>query len=179
MDTILEWMSKYSPPVVAILLLGAGFLIVAKKVIENAIDKRFERVEKQNSLLLERLSRFEEKVFLDKYQLVTALFYKLVRVASDLDRFRREGTPVPGLFLGKDVVPLTQVNEELNAKHFLLGERFHNLLQRHYEMVKRIENCATDEEYQRLQPEYDSLKNKINQAISEEFIMYQSKGNVK
>lgn len=168
MDLLLEWLSKYSLPVVALIALGAVFLVLIKYVTERALDNRFKQYETEITLRLERRSRFEEKLLLDQYLLVTELFHKIKRVATDLNR-HRQGVTVDGLFLGIDIVPLTQVYEELSSKRYLLGSRFHDVLRRHCDLVLRIANTKEQEEYRQVETEYLQLIDEFNRIATEEF----------
>jgi len=136
MDTIIEWLSKYSWPVATLFVLGAGFLFLIKYVTEKALDNKFKQYETEITLRLERRSRFEEKLLLDQYLLVTELFHKIKRIATDLRR-HSQGITVEGLIDKNDIVPLTQVYEELSSKRYLLGSRFHDVLRRHSDVVLR------------------------------------------
>src|SRR5215468_4546399 len=53
-DKILDWLTRYSPPVVLLLALGGIFIFVSKQVTENAISAQFERYKKQNEKPLTR-----------------------------------------------------------------------------------------------------------------------------
>lgn len=168
MDIFLEWLSKYSLPVVALISTGALFLYLIKFVTERALDNRFKQYETEVTLRLERRSRFEEKLQLDQYLLVTELFNKINRTATDLNR-HRQGVKVDGLFVGDDIVPLTQVFEDLSAKRYLLGSRFHDVLRRHCELVLKIANTKKRDEFRLVETSYLHLINEFNQIASEEF----------
>lgn len=165
MDIIIEWITKYSPPIVGLIVVGAVFLFLIKKTTEKALDEKFYQIKAER----EKRSRFEERLLIDKYQLVEKLFNKLVRVESDLKRYRAEGIAVDGLLLGSDVVPLTQVCEELRSKRYLIGDRFYALLETHYDLVKEIAVCSTEEDYQKIKPKYDQHIDEFNEAAIEEF----------
>lgn len=167
MDTILEWLSKYSWPVATLIVLGAGFLFLIKFVTEKALDNKFKEYETEITLRLERRSRFEEKLLLDQYLLVTELFHKIKRVATDLRR-HQHGIVVEGLFDKHDIVPLTQVYEELSSKRYLLGSQFHDVLSRLSNVVLRIAN-PTEREHTQLETEYLRLIDEFNQIATEEF----------
>ncbi len=51
MDTLLNWLSQYSTPIVALLALGATGIYVLKNVMENAISVQFDRQSKKIELL--------------------------------------------------------------------------------------------------------------------------------
>lgn len=167
MDIIIEWLSKYSWPVVTVLVLGAAFLFLIKYITEKALDNKFKQYETELTLRLERRSRFEEKLLLDQYLLVTELFHKINRVATDLNRHRR-GITVEGLLNKGDIVPLTQVYEELSSKRYLLGHRFHDVLSRLSAVVLKIAQDSGAASKQ-LEAEYLSLIDEFNRIATQEF----------
>jgi hypothetical protein len=117
MELLQKWFTAYSLPVVILLLFGAALVYVLQAATEKAIATQFDRYAKEVTLRLERRSRFKEKILLDQYLAVTEIFSKLDRIATDLNR-HRHGNKIPGLFRGVEVVPLSEVFGELNAKRY-------------------------------------------------------------
>jgi hypothetical protein len=74
-----------------------------------------------------RRSDFEMQVLLDRYKMVVDLEIKISSVATNLNRLRM-GTHVPDFIKDGDIVPLTQVFEQLSINCWLLGDLFHELL---------------------------------------------------
>ena len=58
---------------------------------------------------------------------MTQLQLRLGSIGTDLNRMR-SGIEVDGLMKGKEVVPLSEVYVELQAKRFLLKEEFLSLI---------------------------------------------------
>ena len=121
MDELLKWAGQYSAPVVILLACGAALIFAFQHVVEKAVEGEFEKRNKRIELLLQRRSNFEEKVLLDQYDAVTKLQLKLANIGADLNRLR-SGIEVEGLMKGKDIVPLSEVSIDLQAKRFLLKE---------------------------------------------------------
>lgn len=167
METLLEWLSKYSLPVVMLIALGAIFLVLIRYIMEKALDNRFKQYEKEIALRLERRSRFEEKLLLDQYLLVTDLFHRIGQIAKDVNRSRK-GFPVEGLMRGNDLVPLSGILDELNFKRYLIGSRFHDLLRSHCDQVLKLAN-ATSQEHPQVVTEYFQLIDEFNRIATEEF----------
>ena len=76
-NSILDWLTKYSPPVVLLLALGGMFIFVSKQVTENVITANFEKYKKEVELRLQRRSNFEERVLLDRYNCFATFIQKL------------------------------------------------------------------------------------------------------
>src|SRR5882762_7793199 len=112
METILQWLGRYSAPVVLLLAMAGVLVFVMKNVTEKAISSQFDRYTKQITLKLEKRSNFEEKVLLDRYEVIRQLGTRLGRVETNLRRIRR-GTEVKGFMKDGDIVPLTEVFEGL------------------------------------------------------------------
>jgi hypothetical protein len=126
-DDILGWLTKYSPPVVLLLVLGGIFIFVSKQMIENTISAQFQQYKKEVELRLQRRSNFEERVLLDRYALLRDIHHKIGRVMTDLNRVR-SGTTVEGLIRNNDIVPLTEVFELIEHNRYLITERFREIL---------------------------------------------------
>lgn len=124
---ILELVGSYSLGAILIAAVLAAALFVAQKTTEKAIASEFDRRGKQFALGLERRSRFEEMVLIERYETVSDILSRLTVIVSNLNR-RRHGTEVEGLMRGNDIVPLTEVFELLAAKQHVLTQRFHPLL---------------------------------------------------
>jgi hypothetical protein len=168
MSEILEWVTRYSPPVILLLAAGAAVVYVLEHATEQAIKTQFDRYSKEMELRLKRRSDFEQKILLDRYELVTGLAVRLGRVTTDLNR-ARHGTVVEGLFRDNDIVPLTSVFEELAVKRFLLTERFHAIFQKQAHTVLRIANAKDDAERGQLEATYVQGLDELNRAVNQDF----------
>jgi hypothetical protein len=127
-NELLDWLKDYSPLVVVLLGLAAGFLFLAKTVVEQAVTARLDVYAEDLRLRLGRRSGFEEKILTDRYVAFLDLFTRLQRITTELNR-HRHGHPLPeGFLVGGDVVPLTAVYEDLNVQQLLLGPRMHAAL---------------------------------------------------
>lgn len=61
MDDIITWLTKYSPPIVFLLVIGAIFIYLVKLITEKTISNEFDKHKKVFELDLEKRSNFEEK----------------------------------------------------------------------------------------------------------------------
>ena len=179
MDQILDWLGQYSAPVALLLVVGAALIYVLQRIVERAVQAEFDNSSKRMQLLLERRLRFEEKMLLDQYELVTTLQLKLASIAADLNRMR-SGSEVDGLMQGREIAPLSAVYVELQAKRFLLKASFHRLLNAEADVLLASANAKTSEEWQRLAQQYlglnDELHAEMNQVFGIESIRWDSLG---
>jgi hypothetical protein len=104
-EALIEWATKYSPGVLALLIVATAAVYVLKLLTEKVVAGQFDRYAKQMELRLKNRSDFEQRILLDQYALVSDLAEQLGRVATDLNR-HRHGTSVEGLFRDGDIVPL-------------------------------------------------------------------------
>ncbi len=167
-DVLLKWAGQYSAPVVILLACGAALIFAFRHVVEKAVEGEFEKRNKRIELLLKRRSNFEEKVLLDQYDAVTKLQLKLGNIAADLNRLRR-GMEVKGLKKGKDIVPLSEVYIDLQAKRFLLKEAFYNLLRKEADSLLAFANAKEPDEISRLGREFLKLNETFREEMNREF----------
>ena len=168
MDSILSWLTKYSPPVVLLLVLGGAFAFVSKLVTESAISAQFERYKKDVELRLQRRSNFEERVLLDRYVLLRDIHSKIGRVVSDLRR-RRSGATVKGLIQDGDIVPLTSVVELIEEDRYLVTERFREILLDQVQILIKYANTQDARDAEKLLLEYLERDKAFDQAMNEVF----------
>jgi hypothetical protein len=127
MNDIFTWLTKYSPPVVLLISLGAILIFLVKHITEKAISTQFDKFKKEVDLRLQRRSNFEERVLLERYTLVRDIQARIGKVMTNLNR-DKSGTKVEGLLRNGDIVPLTEIFELLADNRSLITDRFHKVL---------------------------------------------------
>jgi hypothetical protein len=146
-DQLLTWLQDYSPWLVALLVIGALFLFLAKTVVEQAVTARLDAEADRIRLRLGRRSGFEEKILTDRYLAFSDLFMRLQRITTTLNR-ARHGQPLPeGFLVGSDPVPLTEVYEELAVRELVLGPRLHAALADAADAALRLANSETEDRW--------------------------------
>ncbi|MCK0112977.1 hypothetical protein MWU75_12580 [Ornithinimicrobium sp. F0845] len=132
MNDILDWLSSYSGPVVFLILLGAGFLFVARTVVQRAVDAAIGARAERGRLQLGRRSAFEERVLTDRYVAFQDLFARIQKVTTTLNGIAHGQRPPDGFYRdlgsGRDIVLLTAVFEDLGTQEPILGRRLHSAL---------------------------------------------------
>ena len=108
MEDILNWLSTYSPPIVLLIVLSASLIYIIKQVTEKAITHQFDKYKKDIELKLERQSNFEERVLIDRYNLIKEIQTRLGSVMTNLNRIK-SGQEIDGFIHKGDIVPLTEV----------------------------------------------------------------------
>ena len=168
MDSILDWLTKYSPPIVLLIGLGAVFLFAFKNITENTISAQFDRYKKEVELRLQRRSNFEERILLDRYTMLRDIQSRMQRVLTDLNR-RRSGTEVEGLMRDRDIVPLTEIFELIANNRYLITDRFYKILSREAQLGIEYANAPDTETVSKLNSEYMELKKSFDAAMNEVF----------
>ena len=168
MNQILSWLTQHSPSVVTLLAFGAALVYVLKSTTEKVISTEFDRYKKEIELKLERRSKFEEKILLDRYSSVVDLQTRIGRVMTDLNR-QRHGTEVEGLMKNNDIVPLTDVFERLAANRYLITERFHKILWDESQLLILIANEKNTDQILTHQNNYLGLQGEFYSAMNDVF----------
>ena len=129
MGDLLEWIGDYPTGVVVLIALCAALLYLVKLIVERGVTAGFDQRAKVWETRVERRSAFEEKVLLNRFELVSAFSARLERIMTDLNRMRSGKEPSTKNFLVDDeLVPLTEVFEDLQVHRLVLGERFYPIL---------------------------------------------------
>lgn len=141
MGDLLEWIGDYPAGVVVLIALCAALLYLVKLIVERGVTAGFDQRAKVWETRIERRSAFEEKVLINRFELVSAFSARLERIMTDLNRMRSGKAPSTKNFLVDDeLVPLTEVFEDLQVHRLVLGERFHGILHGMAQLALRAGN---------------------------------------
>jgi hypothetical protein len=169
MSTLLAWMNDYSPAIVVSLVALAAAVFVLRKTVEKAIDASFERKTKQAELLLGRQSAFKEKVLTERYLLIGGLLARLERIATNLNR-QRSNRPVPESFQrGNEIVPLTEVFEDLEIHRLILGDQYYALFLDLARSTLALANVRADDEWSRVGQRRAEVQKQVRQLADTDF----------
>ena len=168
MADLINLFTTYSPLLIFATALVAAGVFVLKKTTERAINFEFDRHARALTLGLERRSRFEEMILIERYETLNDLLSRLTRIATDLRR-HRAGTEVDGLLQNNDIVPLTDVFERLSTRRHILTAPFHDKLNQLGGLLIQYANAGDVAEMQRIQAEYQNLLNAILDDMSGAF----------
>jgi hypothetical protein len=174
-EALMVWATKYSPGVLALLIVATAAVYVLKLLTEKVVANQFELYTKQTELRLKNRSDFEQRILVDQYELVSDLAERLGRIATDLNR-NRSGTSVEGLFRDGDIVPLTEVFELLTSKRYLLKQRFYEIFWNQAQTILSSANSNDKDELGRLEAQYmrnlESLYETMNEVFGIERISW-------
>lgn len=169
MTQLLDWLTKYSPPVVLLIAFGAGLLFVTKLIVEKSIASEFDAKSKVFETLLKRRSAFEDKVLSDRFALITGLSARLERVMTNLNRLR-SGQPAPDGFMKQnEIVPLTEIFEDLVVHRLVLGDDFYGLFLNQAELALKVANVRSPEDWAKSGDEWTRLREEIRLAAEAAF----------
>jgi hypothetical protein len=169
MTQLLDWLSTYSPPIVLLIVLGAGLLFVIKLIVEKTIAAQFDAKAKVFETLIKRRSAFEEKVLTERFALVTGLSARLERIMTTLNR-SRAGHPEPEGFRRQgEIIPLTEVYEDLEIHRLVLGEEFYRLFSFGAKLAIRVAQPHSPEVWAKTGEEWIRLREDIRLAADATF----------
>jgi hypothetical protein len=169
MGVVLAWLQQYSAPVVVLIALGAAALYVVKLVVERSVEAGFDQRAKVMELALQRRSAFEDGVLTARYALVTGLSARLQRVMTDLNRVRHGHPPPAGFRVRDEIVPLTELFEEITVQRLALGEDFHDAFQRLAQVALSFANAATAEEVERCVRAWEAGSAEVREGVERHF----------
>jgi len=164
MESFLTWIKTYSPVMAGLLLALAGITFVLREAVKTAVNNTLE-------LRLKRRSAFEDKVLSDRFSLIIGLSTRLERIMTNLNR-RRAGQDIPNGFMNlNEIVPLTEVFEDLIVHRLVLGERFYDLFRKMAELASRAANIDAKDEpgWMRISKEWDGLRGDVRTGTEETF----------
>lgn len=172
MESLIDWAAQYSAPILVLLCIAAATIFVLKIVTERTIEAKFSQMQKTIELSLERRSEFEQRVLLDRYQLIVDILARLERISTDVNR-ARWGQHIEGLYVelnGRvDIPAITAVYQDLQSKAYLLSPTSRALLREQAATVIDIANAPSDEEYKRIAARYLQNHSRLMELINEEF----------
>jgi hypothetical protein len=166
---LLSWLKEYSPGVVALIVIGGVAVWVLKQTVEHAITKSFDAHAKELELGLERRSAFKDKVLTERFTRITELSARLERVMTNLNRLRLGGAAPDGFKKGNEIVPLTEIFEDLNINRLTLTEEFHRLLVRKAKLAHDAANAHDDARWDALGDEWVRLDAELRAAVERAF----------
>jgi hypothetical protein len=165
MELILDWIKEYSPGIVFILAVGSALLYLIKNVAEKAISQKFDIYIKE----LEKRSRFEEKILIERYELITDIAKRLEFTSTKINRYT-DGIEIPNFIENGNVIPLIEIEEKLGVYKYLLTEKFYNLFK---EMSEKLNKIAVERTKNiiavNLINEYLILHKEFEKVIDEDF----------
>lgn len=178
MSDILSWLKEYSPAMATLIMLGAGFLFVLKLVVERVINSRFDVHAKEVELLLERQSAFKDKVLTERFTFIANMSARLEKVMTNLNRHRHGQALPDGFFKDSEIVPLTEIYEDLTIHRLVITEEFFNLFIRKANLALQAANiismgkaaqATTEDHWNRVAGEWMRLSEEIRALAEKEF----------
>jgi hypothetical protein len=147
MTQLLDWLTKYSPAVVLLIAFGAAMLFVTKLIVEKSVAYEFDTKSKVFEKLLERRSAFEDKVLSDRFALITGLSARLERVMTNLNRVRSGQQAPDGFMRENEIIPLTEIFEDLEIHRLVLGDDFYRIFSTQALLALKAANLSSSEDW--------------------------------
>ncbi len=160
METIINWLTNYSLPIVFLIILGAIFIYLIKMVTEKTISNQFDKHKKILELDLARRSNFEERILLDRYVLIQEIQTKIENISTNLNRVKN-GAKIDGFIVNNDLVPLTEIYELLSTKRFMLTNKFYDLFISQANLILNLSNEKDSHKQKEIGDKYLKLKDQF------------------
>lgn len=169
MNDLLAWLGAYSPPVAALLALGAIAVFIVKLIVEKAVAREFDQKTKRFETLFQRRSAFEEKILIERFELVSSLYARLQRIMTITNRIR-SGQPVPEGFLSHgELVPLTEVFEDIEIGRLRLGEDLRNRMESLAQAALTASSASDEDQWSRATKEWLRLTEQLRGRVEADF----------
>lgn len=169
MSEIISWLKEYSPAVVALLAIGAAALYVLKLTVDKSITAGFDTHLRELELGLERRSAFRDKVLTERFTRIADLSARLERVLTNLNRLRTGSSVPEGFQRGREIVPLTEIYEDLKIYRLILTEEFYALLLKEAHLVLKLAQDMSEDEWNQSAAEWNHLDEQLRAAVEEAF----------
>ena len=128
MDQLVQWLQSYSLPTVFALMVLAATIYVLKLSVEKAVAASSDRESKHLELILSRRSAFEAEVLKSRYVRVINMAERLERIMTNLNRLRSGNATPDNFIIRGEILPLTEVFEDLEIYRLELTEPFYAVL---------------------------------------------------
>lgn len=127
--------------------------------------KMTNRATEEIKTAIARRSDFELQVLSDRYKMIVDCETKIQTIATNVNRLLN-GAQVPSDFIqGEEIVPLSQVQEQISINKFLLGERFYNLLISQSKLL--LDMATKQKDPDKVQDSLQELLSKYKQSLTE------------
>lgn len=168
MSEILNWLGTYSWPVVLLICIGGALLFCFKLITEKAILREMDRYARQVELALQRRSNFEERILIERYAVLRDLNSRLMKIVTDINRVHH-GQQVENLFVGHDMVPLTEVFKLIDLNRYLIPPPFHVILEKQSQVALEFYKSRDPLSQQSAATTIQSLREEFNGKMEEYF----------
>jgi hypothetical protein len=168
MTELISWLKEYSPAVVTLVAIGTATLYVLKLTVDKSIAASFDTHVQELELGLERRSAFRDKVLTERFPRITEQSSRLEKVMTNLNRLRHNN-PVPeGFQKGNEIVPLTEIYEDLSTLP-TLTEGFYELFVKKADLAWSAASAQSQDEWNGIAPEWGRVDEQIRAAVERTF----------
>lgn len=164
MAELLTWIKDYSPAVAILLAIGTAAVFILRNAVEKSISAGFESYSRR----ITRRSNFAEKVLLDRFALITSFASRLEKIMTNLNRLR-SGKPVEGFMGQGEIIPLTEVYEDLRQNRIVLTEDFYEIFLNKVKLALRAANATDDIEWKNCSEEWIKLQEDLRLNVERVF----------
>jgi hypothetical protein len=144
-----------------------GESFATREEFDQVLDqvRKTSRATEEIKTAIARRSDFKLQVISDRYKMIVDCEKKIRAIATYVNRLLK-GAQVPSDFIqGEEIVPLTQVQEQISINKFLLGERFYDLLILQSKLL--LDMATKQKDPDKVQDSLQELLSKYIQSLTE------------
>lgn len=123
---------------------------------------------KELELTLNQKLKFDEKILLDRYELIRKISSSMETVATNVNRIKN-GLEVPDFNINQEMVSLTEVFEEISAHKWLLTDKFYEYFYNQGQLLINMANEPDKNLFKYMKEEYLERRNDFKTLMNEEF----------
>ena len=168
MEQFIELSEKYPISVVLNFVLVCVIGYFLKSYFDKTLESHFEK--SINTILTEMKNRseFRQKIIMEQYALVTSLLERLNVLLTKAIKIN-EGKETHELSVNYEIVELTEIQQYVASKRYLLKPHFYKTIVEMLDVILRISNLGQDnaEVYYK---SYEELSAKLEERIVSTFI---------
>lgn len=168
MKDLYELLTQNSPFFIIMFLVLVSTIYVIKLIFEKSLSQEFDKYKKSMELKLEKRSRFDEKILLDRYNLIRDIQAKQNKVLTNLNRIKH-GIKVDNFIIGSEPVQMTEVYELLALNKIIITVPIHNKLTKQAELIMKIINEKAINKSDKLENDYLVMIEDLNFEMNQMF----------
>lgn len=139
-------------------------------ILQNQEQLKFElqNQAKQLELTLNQQLKFDEKILLDRYELIRKISSSMETVATNLNRIKSK-TAVPNFIINNDIVSLRLIFEEISTYKWLLTDKFYEYFDNKGHLLIEMANESKPDRLKHLKKQYLERRNDFKTLMNEYF----------
>jgi hypothetical protein len=168
MKDLYELLTQNSPFFIIMVLVLVSTVFVLKLIFEKSLSTEFDKYKKSMELKLKKRSRFDEKILLDRYNLIRDIQARQHKVLTIINRIRH-GIKVDNFIIQNEPVQMTEVYELLALNKIIITLPIHDKLIKQADLIMKIINDKAFTKREKFEKEYLTMIDDLNSEMNKMF----------